>query len=178
MRRWPLLTLLAIASPGLAWADWPASGNPLDTATPSLADTYCFSDSAQGLIVAGLDFNPGSPLHFQHLMATGAYGSGFDANGVAALAADHATALDGVVSDRRGGAWIAWEGCAATGPCGVSSLRILHVDGSGQPVSGMNPAGVLVRGTSGMLNALVVPDTPGGVIVAWTGVNTSKAFAL
>ncbi len=112
-----LATLLALASPNTASADWPALGRPICSAAGSQVHAAITTDGADGAILAWQDHRAARVnLFAEHVLASGEPDAGWPADGrgllVDPLVLEQETfglASPVIVSDGAGGAIVVWE---------------------------------------------------------------------
>jgi hypothetical protein len=160
-----------LAGDGTRVAGWPAGGLPVSTPPLAQGGTELAPDGEGGFIVAWSDNRncPGTciEIYAQRVTWSGEIAAGWPVDGKQIIVGGRAAVVWGVISDGVGGAYIGWQ--YGLDPyfsdADVYATRILS-DGSiapGWPATGYP---VAVFNDTQLLTS-VVPDSAGGVMVAW-----------
>ncbi len=122
-------SLLVVACPRPARADWPPGGVPATTSTASQTGPAAAADGAGGIILAWQDLrSDGGDIYAQRLTPLGTPTEGWPAGGLPVCTASGAQSAAAIVADGRGGAFVAWQD-KRSGP--YPDLYVQHVLGNG-----------------------------------------------
>lgn len=159
-----------VLASGVADPAWPANGRALCSAANHQYTTALVSDGSTGAIVAWQDYRNGTDfnIYAQHVLISGVVDAGWPVDGTALTVAANTQESPAIVTDRAGGAVVAWldsRDLATTS----SDVYAQHVLASGL-VDATWPAGgkALCTAPNFQQSAVTAPDGAGGAIAAWT----------
>lgn len=159
------LLLFALASPTVAWADWPHDPNgPAVSITNAPSDQTEFravSDGDGGAIFVWTDPRSGTnDIYAQRIGASGA--PLWAANGVVVCNAANSQSQPSVAPDGSGGVFVTWSDSRL----GTADLYAQRLNAAGVPQWTANGV-VVCNAANGQINSALVADGLGGAIVAW-----------
>ena len=170
-----LAVVLALSlAPGLALADWPATGRAITTAPQGQQSPAIATDGADGAIITWRDArDPRLNVFAQHVLASGELDAAWPINGRALLrdSVAIASAADGqfnpaIIPDGAGGAIVAWRDLRSS----VTEFDIYaqHVLASGEVDPAWPANGTALCEIEGRQdNHAIVSDGAGGAFVTW-----------
>jgi hypothetical protein len=142
---------------------WTAGGVAVCTAGEEQASPDIISDGTGGAIVTWQDYRSGSSndIYAQRLSAGGV--AQWAADGVALCTASYGQSLPRIVSDRSGGAIIAWQDARGGSNNDIYAQR---VDASGAAQWTANGVAISTEGYS-QSYPQIIPNGSGGAIITW-----------
>ena len=178
------VVLVLCLAPGLASADWPASGRPISTAPQSQNRPAIATDGADGAIITWQDArSPRLNIFAQHVLASGELDAAWPVNGRALLRDSLALARAAggqfapvIVSDGSGGAIVAWRDLRSA----VTEFDIYaqHILASGEVDSAWPANGTALCEIAGRQdNQAVASDGAGGAFVTWMDARPGASVA-
>lgn len=154
-----------ILASGQVDPDWPVDGRAVCTAQELQANMVLVSDGAGGVIAAWVDRRDSGPgdIYAQHVFASGEVNPAWPSDGVAVCTAPGDQTSPAIVSDKFGGAFVAWGDLRASN----GDIYAHHL-----LLEGLDPDwpsnGLVVCGTGTISSYAITADGAGGALLAWS----------